>query len=479
MVFLVPGIMASVYNENGDFSVELEKQQAQVYNDNIEASFDIHLTNLLNERQEFEIVLPSVSGWDVDINADNFVLSGKEIKDLTLKLEANSQFDYGAEVISPDLIKYSQKTDYKGFFNFPVILKGEEEDVTLIFSVDIIPRDEQQVVFIPKFANLKASPQTPLQYTINAEDINEREDVMIKVIMSEETMEVFHDTFSPENSYKIYRQQIPVSIDPGTYDLKVLIRKENVEDKSSREWYETAKLQIEKYEEIVEIESVDSGIFSEKTTIKLENIGNVEAQYQKTIDSNFFKSLFFFTDDVYSKTNGDILINTTLEKGEVKTIEYSFNYVGLYLLLLIILLISVYIYKRKTSNPLAVDNSLYEVRRVEHEGVKSFKVRIGFENIKENLIDDLKIVFRMPAYLSVEDDSFLLVEPKSVLKGKNQYKLIWDFKKFEKEDSRILGFALVNKKGVLGDIRLPDLEVEVKVGGKHRRYFVPFPIIRG
>jgi len=114
-----------------------------------------------------------------------------------------------------------------------------------------------------------------------------------------------------------------------------------------------------------------------------------------------------------------------------------------------------------------------------NEGVKSLKIKIGFENIKENEIEELKVIFRMPSYLAIKDNSFSLTEPNHVLKGKKQFKLIWNFKRFEKDDSRILGFALINSRGILGDIKLPDLEFEVKIDGKIRRYYKAFPTIRG
>lgn len=85
----------------------------------------------------------------------------------------------------------------------------------------------------------------------------------------------------------------------------------------------------------------------------------------------------------------------------------------------------------------------------------------------------------MPSYLNVKENSFLLSEPNHVLRGQNQYKLIWNFKKFEKNDSRIIGFVLINKKGILGDLKLPDLEIEVKSKGKIRKYYNSFPIIKG
>ena len=80
--------------------------------------------------------------------------------------------------------------------------------------------------------------------------------------------------------------------------------------------------------------------------------------------------------------------------------------------------------------------------------------------------------------MNVKEGSFLLVEPNHVLKGRDLYKLVWDFKKFEKNDSRILGFTVVNQRGVLGDIVLPEIEFELKINGKTIKYYEELPIIR-
>ncbi len=176
---------------------------------------------------------------------------------------------------------------------------------------------------------------------------------------------------------------------------------------------------------------------------------------------------------------GLVSFEVPLEKGGRTEIVYYYNFIPLYVLLFVFAVLFMYIYVRKTSNPLDVEANIYEVKKVKHEGVKSMKVRIGFENIKSEEIENLKMIFRMPNYLSVKDDSFLLTPPKQVLKGSTHYKLVWEFKRFEKDDSRILGFMLVNKKGILGDVRLEDLEFEAKINGRVRKYYSSFPIIKG
>ena len=85
----------------------------------------------------------------------------------------------------------------------------------------------------------------------------------------------------------------------------------------------------------------------------------------------------------------------------------------------------------------------------------------------------------MPTYLSVEEQSFLISSPNKVLKGHTEYKLVWEFKRFELNDSQIMGFTLINKKGILGDIKFSDLEIEVHNKGRIKKYYEKIPNVKG
>ncbi len=469
---------AYVYNDQGDFRVEVNSLKRTVYNDEIDVSFEIDLKNMMNAGQEIEVQIPKQSGWDINADKTMFDLDSNEDGSLTLSLIANSNFDYSPSVVSPDVVQISQKEDYTGYFQFPVLIMGENENVSLKFEVLIEKREELPVNFITKFSEDKLSPVKPLRYTISGENIKETESVNIEVKLGNLILDDFSDEFTSSASYKIYQTEIPADISPGTYDV-VLTIEQPMEDGQSHNWEKEDVFEVVAYEKLVSDEVYRKGFFKESYLVSVSNEGNIDSIFEKEVELGFLSSLFFGSDLEYESTDNGVVFKIDVSKGETKEFEYYNNYLALYIILIVLAVITSYIYYRKSSNPLEVETKLYQINTVEHEGVKSLKVRIGFENIKEAEIEVLKMVFRMPSYLSIKDGSFLLTEPNHVLKGKNQFKLIWDFKNFEKNDTRIIGFQMVNHKGVLGDIRLPDLEIEVKIDGKIRRYYKSFPIVRG
>lgn len=479
-LFSITSIFASnVYNENGAFEVTIDTLRADVFNNDIESQFLIVVKNNLDYEQEISFEVEDQSGWDISLNEEKVKLSPNEKITFEMNLNSNSAFDYTENVVSPNLIKISQNNEeYFGFFEFPVKIIGEDE-VYLTYSVNIKPTKDN-LKFISKVQHTAVSPVSPLKFTVNSEAVTKNTDVEISVVLGDYEFDLIEDVFSTDAPYKIYQLNVPSTLKPGNYDTKVTTRVLKDGGGSAQEWYSNSNLVISSYENIEVVTSSGQGLFRDRVELTITNLGNEGDVFDEELSFGFFKSLLFGTDaESFVESSEGIKFDVPLERGESKVIIYSFNYLALVIVVFVIFVIFTYVYIRKNSNPLVVKNQLFEVQRVKHEGVKGFKVRIGFENIKESELDKLKIIFRMPSYLQVKDDSFSLTEPKHVLKGESQYKLVWDFKRFEKGDTRLLGFNLVNQKGILGDIRLPDLELEVKVNGKTRKYYQSFPVIKG
>ena len=481
MLCLVSNLaFASTFNSDGEFSVELPTQKAEVFNDDIDGDFKFTITNNRNFAQDININMLNKKGWDLILSDRDFTLKSGESRLVTLSYSANSDFEYNTDLISPDEVKISQLDDYIGVFEFPIVISGNSEEVSVSFQVLIDRRGKTDYVFDTKFASNKLSPASPMGFTITSENLDSEQDVTIKVELGSKVLKEFQDTFSPNLNYKVYQTGLDSTFEPGIYEAKITIRLIEEDKKTAQEWFELTTLEVVPYSSISDISSERKTIFRDRFEITLTNNGNVADVYEQEIKFNIFKKLLFSSNfQEYETTLSGIKLNVNLESGETKKIAYSFNFLPIYIILIVIVVILSYIIHRKTSNPLDVETELYEIKKDVHEGVKSMKIKIGFENIKESEIDVLKIIFRMPSYLQVKDESFLLTEPNHVLKGSSQFKLEWDFKRFERNDSRIIGFELVNKKGILGDIRLPDLEVEVKVNGKVKRYYTPFEIVRG
>lgn len=471
-------VSANVYNQNGEFSITTSEIERVVVNDDINTQFAFTITNNENFKQDILIEELEVQGWDLTMTPMSFTLTPGAQRRVVFTLSANSDFDYSQNIISSTEIVLS-KSDYRGLFEFPVTIRGENEVITVRFEVEIVPQSDLLVSFEPRITQKKLSPVSPLTYSIDSTNIADSQSVLVIVELGDNQISRFEQVFSEEaGAYQVFSQDISSSIVPGTYTAKVTVRQDKGEG-NIEEWYAVRELEVVPYENIVISEESSSSIFKEEFLLSVSNKGNQKSTFTKEIEMSFFDSLFFGTNLKETKSGDVVVLSADLESGEQISAKYYYNYLSLYLVLLAFLIIIMYIYVRKNSNPIDVETKIYGVKRVAHEGIKEVKVRFGFENIKLKQIDQLKVTFRMPSYLHVKEDSFVLTEPNHVLKGSSQYKLIWDFRNFEKSDSRIIGFTLLNKRGVLGDIRFGNLEFEVKVDGKTRKYYESFPIIRG
>ena len=414
----------------------------------------------------------------------SFTLIPGQVKNIVLDFKANSEFEYASRYEGQDLIKIKLNDGYSGVVYFPVSVASGDQKVDFTFEGNILEKDDVKVVFLPKISSSRVTPETPIGFSIEAKDLLENQIVTVDLFIQDTKIYSKDHTFEKNHQYQVFQQEVPTSYDPGRYDVELVVRHED-SSTSAREWNARQQVVVDEYKNLDISSDFSKNLIKDEARIVITNLGNIEDTFTYTISHNGFMSLFFGAelsdgkDLDYTTKNGEVELSIPLQKGEQVEFVYYYNFIPLYVILFVIAVLVMYIYLRKTSNPLSVETRIYEVKKDSHEGVKSIKLRIGFENIRSEEIESLRMIFRMPNYLSVKDDSFLLTPPKQVLKGNSHYKLVWDFKRFEKEDSRILGFKLVNSKGILGDVRIEDLEFEVKINGRVRKYYSSFPIVRG
>lgn len=477
-------VSADELNENGQYSLTIPEFEKTIYNDDLVFDFSFTIRNNENFDQEIDLVFEELAGWDINTEDLSILLSPNEAKVVEVEFKANSEFEYSKRFSGQDYIKIKLNDGYSGVVYFPVTVLSGDEQVDFVFEGNILSKEDTPVYFIPRISSSKVNPVTPLGFSVESKDLFRNEAAQVEVFIDEEKIYSKEHMFEQNHQYQVYQQMIPENYNPGRYTVELIVRHESTSN-SAREWNAREQIIVEEYKNL-EVESEFSkNLIKDNAKLIISNKGNVDDVYSQEIEHGGFMSLFFGAEfasgkDIDYVSEGNVVtLEVPLEKGESVEIYYYYNFIPLYVILFVIAILIMYIYSRKTSNPLSVETRVYEVKKDSHEGVKSLKLRIGFENIRSEEIDSLKMIFRMPSYLSVKDDSFLLTPPKQVLKGKSHYKLIWDFKRFEKEDSRILGFQMVNSKGILGDVRLEDLEFEVKINGRVKRYYTSFPVIRG
>ena len=455
-----------------------------------EVEFNFEIENTQPFSQDFNIVFNTHPKWDVESDTIKLTLSGKETKTISFKVSPPQELGYKRIVDSQGLSKFELDDEYFGEFDFPIRIDStsSEDDLEVVFSLDVYSTANLPLDFELSPSNLYVSPKDDLSIRINALSSDERLPVIAQV--SARLIDISNDNIYTHNlgSKEVEFSQlfttrdvqfsIPASLSPDEYEMQIVIKVEFDEDKK-KYWELEEKIEIIPFENLQTQFKKEYSFWSFRDIITIENLGNTKSTYTYIRKLSWYERLFLITDMNISIINSEHHFSSHIQAGETKEVEVSFRY-GI-IVLVIMLVTTVWGVKtyQEYKNPLDVELEFEQIKKVKHEGIKSFKVKLGFENLKNEEMEILRVVFKMPSYLYVKDASFSLTPPTKVLKGSSKYKLIWEFKQFEKGDARILGFELMNSKGVLGDIHFEDLEFEVVSKGKTSRYFTKVKTIQG
>ena len=471
------------YTQNTFSFITQENRNTIISTNRDEVEFTFILKNTLNEVQDFNISINPSTSWE--INPSNFIISLNplEQREISFKVFIPDNLGYTRIVDSQGLSKFVLDDDYFGVFNFPIFVDPLTNTDTLevVYRLEVYAPMNLPVDFIIEPSTNRMSPEFDNTLRILAQNLDESgSSITTSISKSIGGVELE----SQDISFSYIRDiidvsfQIPSTIEPGVYQRIVRVSLEG-DGGRSQQWQLRDSVEILQFEQLKVTEEENTNLWAVSHNVLIENIGNTNSKYEVSKNFAWYERIFLSSNVDYSIINSEHVFSVEVLPGEEKNIQISIRYGIILLLLLIILvivLIKVYLaYK----NPLDIDIKFESIKKVKHEGIKSFKVKIGFENIRKEEIDTLRIIFKMPSYLHVKDESFSITPPTKVLKGSNKYKLMWEFKRFEKGDARILGFELVNSKGILGDIHFEDLEFEVISKNNKAKYYTPIETIRG
>lgn len=471
------------YTQNTFSFVTQENRNTIVSTNRDEVEFSFTLKNTLNEMQEFNVSINPSTSWEIE--PSNFIvrLNPLEQREIKFKVLIPDNLGYTRIVDSQGLSKFVLDDDYFGVFNFPIFVDpvGDEDTLEIVYRLEVYAPMNLPVDFTIEPSTTRMSPEFENTLRILAQNLDEGgSSTTAKVSKSIGGVELPSQdiTFSYIRDVVDVSFEIPSTIEPGNYQRIVTVSLES-DGGRSQQWQLRDSVQILEFEQLLIREEESTNLWSVNHRVFIENVGNTNSGYEVAKNFAWYERIFLSSNVDYSIINSEHVFSIEILPGEEKNIDISIRY-GIILLLILIVLIIVLIrlylvYK----NPLEIDVKFESIKKVKHEGVKSFKVKIGFENVRKEEIDTLRVVFRMPSYLHVKDESFSITPPTKVLKGSNKYKLMWEFKRFEKGDARILGFELVNSKGILGDIHFEDLEFEIISKNNTAKYYTPIETIRG
>ena len=472
------------YTQNSFIFTTQEDRTTIISTNKEEVDFTFVLSNTLNEEQEFNISVLSDRNWEVLLDEEIVTLNAMESREISFRVIVPDNLGYSRVVDSQGLVKFELDDNFFGNFNFPIQIRTEDESsfLEVVYRLEVYAPTNLPVDFTLEPSSLVVSPQFPLSLRVigsNFDESGTQTIVDIEAFIGDERISSQEHVFSYQRNTVDILFSIPPEISPGMYDSRVVVRLDRDEGRS-QSWELREVVEVLEFRDL-DVSKTTSSIFlwSIDEEITVINLGNIDSVYSHSREFAWYERIFMTSNVDYDRINSEYIFSQNISPGEEVTIYISIRYGILFLVLFVVVMIYGIRTYMHYKNPLEVDIKFEGIKKVKYEGVKSFKVKIGFENIRREEIDTLRATFKMPAYLHVKDESFSITPPSKVLKGSKNYKLMWEFKRFEKGDARILGFELVNSKGILGDIHFEDLEFEVEINGKVSKYYTPIEIIRG
>ena len=480
MCLLYFGLLTSVfsiqtYNEQGEFSVFVENRHLEFIERDITHTFTFNISNNLNTKQNFSLNLGDQNGWEQNFEEENFLLNKNSSKEISFTVKTNRDFGYTSKIVGPDETVIKTRDEYVGPYLFPITISGRNENVEVVFEVTIKPPTS---TFEGEIISPVISPNKPLEYSLHASNFKDEISGKVRVELDNIFLSAKELSFTEDTHTQILSSRIPSTIAPSIYSVEIFFEVEEEEGKIS-EWKFSKDIKVEEFKKIIPSITSKRSLLQRRDTISLENIGNVKDTFTKKIPFTWYDRLFFTSSHNYEIEDNVVVFSIELEQGERFELWYSLNFLGFYLISILIVLIYGIILFRKITGPLDVEVQVHDFKKVLHEGIKSFKIKIGIENLSKREIKKLEVIFKMPVYLKIKPKSFIVLEPKKVLRGRTQYKLLWRFKNLKHNETRIIGFTLVNEKGILGDLNFPDLELNIYKKRKKRTFYSKIPTIKG
>ena len=381
------------FNSQGDFLVSTEKRVVNYEQKDIEHTFILNIRNKLSKGQRINLEFENQDGWELELDKKEIFLEANEVSKINFKIKTIPFEEYEVKISGRDEKISAKKSEHLGLFQFPIKVSGIKDKVNLTLGIKI---KSPILSFSGEIVSFSVSPNYPLVYTLKAE--NFEKPILAKAIVTldgkliDEREIKFENSFGKKSSLKVLSVSIPKSFEPKNYNARIVISPKDLE--KNLDWSYSEVIRVINYENIEEKRISSFSIFGEKNKVTIKNVGNVKSTYKNSTTVFWFEKFFFSSTQNYKYENNSAIFEIELESEEEVSFEYSFNFLSLYLLVLLVFLLYAYHLYKIYSNPLKVETQIYQIKKIENEGIKSLKFKIGFENIKLNEIHTLKVIFR-------------------------------------------------------------------------------------
>lgn len=232
----------------------------------------------------------------------------------------------------------------------------------------------------------------------------------------------------------------------------------------------TKTLDIGKYEDIKQDETVKKRLFKTVKEITFANEGNTDFQGNLKADISMFNRMFTGSNPKGTVVKGDggayIAWEASLGAGQSTTYVVYESYRILVVILLLAGLAGVLYYFYRS--PLILVKNVAEVHHKEG-GISGLKVILHIRNRGKEKIQHIEVTDRIPNMTYIEKDITIgTLHPAKVLQHSHKTTLArWDIENIDSGDERVISYRLKAKLPILGGLVLPPAVGRCLVDGKH------------
>jgi hypothetical protein len=443
--------------ENEDYKLEVLKNSNIILYGELDKIYSFKIENKLNQDLNFGITNNFNENWNIRIPPIT-KLKPLEIKILNISLKFKGPIEnYVLKEEKENYILLEVLEITKGDFDFDFFVNSKNPTN---FKLDLkVDKDYlKSLTFNPILEKNSFNIGEKFSIELIGPDISKREDMELNAYLKNEKLE---KNFKVEDlgfsTYK-YHFKLPKDLSLKTYDLKFILDY-NLSDVKNREFTTQIFINPSSILEVVDISNKSFSFWTFKK-LKIENKGNLEETYFKRINLGFFESLAFSSNIKLLKDETSSYFEIKVGIGKSIILEYKYDYsIFLTIIFLTIFLIGlrIYIYLRI---PIDCEIQITEIKR-SSQLIETAKIKIRLENNKQKDFKNSMLILKIPIYIKLFEDSFLTSKPDKILKGRNFYKLVWNFDHFKSFETRYIGFMISNEAKIIGNIELPKLEINL------------------
>lgn len=419
------------------------------------ASFQLSITNNAEVKQSYSI-FSFVQGWDIEPDP----LSDKIIQNLQ---PGNTK---------TTVIKVKPKESFKpGIYNLDLNIESDlGEKYSESLSVYISPRKPMD--YLPSIKvtidiNKKLNPQEPQSLKLFLENKNPLNLANLVIRLQGDIPEFYKEVsidLPPLEKKTIEFTVIPNPFQsPGKYFLFFVFEKGG----------ETVKVVSQEIEVIPLTPAFQADVTEEKSFLKtvknilVRNTGNVKNTQNVTFPLSFWENLFTQSDAETVKKDGQRYLSweITLSPDGTAALTAVQNYrYPLYFLILVIILVSVYLFIRspisltKTASSSAKDATLSDLR-----------ITLHLKNLTKKPLKNIEVVDLVPGIADIEKSLDLgTLSPQEIKHTKKGTLVKWRLAEIDAEEDRLITYKIKSRLKIVGAIKLPRAKALFGSEGKRK-----------